>query len=332
MMNDKVKWGLWVAGLISLALYPHVFGIYFSNFFITFAIVALFAISYNLLLGYTGLLSFGHAIFFGAGGYGTALALEHINGLPLIPALLIGILSAALLALVLCPIVARVRHAAFAMLHLAFNYIMYICVLKLRHITGGEDGIAGYNIPPFSIPGIVSFDMTDPILFFYFAVVVLGGSMWLAWFLTKTPLGQIMVGIRDNDMRVDYMGFRVVPTKAVVYIFSAAFAGVAGAMSALFQNMIAAEGSVDIAHAFQPILATIVGGASSFFGPIAGAGIFAILEELTTRFTQRVELVNGIVLILVIMYFPSGFIGLVRLIRERLSKRWTAKKVLEEPS
>ena len=75
-----------------------------------------------------------------------------------------------------------------------------------------------------------------------------------------------------------------------------------------------------------------MGGASSFFGPIAGAGIFAILEELTTRFTQRVELVHGIVLILVIMYFPSGFIGLVRLIRERLSKRWIAKKVMEEPS
>jgi branched-chain amino acid transport system permease protein len=316
MMTFMVKWGLWIAGLVLLALYPHVFGIYYSNFFITFGIVALFAVSYNLLLGYTGLLSFGHAIFFGAGGYGTALALDHINGLPLIPALLIGILSAALLALILCPIVARVRHAAFAMLHLAFNYIAYILVLKLRRITGGEDGISGYNIPPLSIPGLVSFDMSDPVLFFYFAVVVLGGSIWLAWFLTKTPLG----------------GFRVVYTKAVVYIFSAAFAGAAGAMSALFQGMIAAEGSVDIAHAFQPILATIVGGASSFFGPIAGAGIFAVLEELTTRFTDRVELVNGIVLILVIMYFPSGFMGLVRLIREKLFSGWIAEKGVEEPS
>ncbi|OPX37840.1 MAG: hypothetical protein B1H11_05330 [Desulfobacteraceae bacterium 4484_190.1] len=329
-MNRKVKWGLLGAGFVFLALYPHVFGIYFSNFFITFAIVALFAVSYNLLLGYTGLLSFGHAIFFGAGGYGTALALEHIKGLPLIPALLIGIFSAAFLALILCPIVARVKDAAFAMLHLAFNYIMYVMVLKLRNITGGEDGIAGYNIPSLSIPGIVCFDMTNPVSFFYFAVVILGLGIWLAWFLTKTPFGQIIVGIRDNDMRVDYMGFRVVPTKAVVYIFSAAFAGLAGSMSALFQNMIAAEGSVDIAHAFQPILATIVGGASSFFGPIAGAGIFAILEELTSRFTERVELVNGIVLIVVIMYFPSGFIGLVRFIRKKMLSKWIEKRAMEE--
>ena len=332
MINNIVKRGIWVAGFIFLALYPHLFGIYFSNFFINFAIVALFAVSYNLLLGYTGLLSFGHAIFFAAGGYGTALALTHINGLPLIPALLIGILSAVLLALVLCPIVARIRDAAFAMLHLAFNCILSTFIIKLRHITGGEDGIARYRIPPFTIPGVVSFDMTDPILFFYFAIGIIGGSLWLAWFLTKTPFGQIMVGIRDNDMRVNYMGFRVVPSKAVAYLFSAAFAGVAGSMSALFQRMIAPDGSVNVAHSFQPIMATIVGGASSFFGPIAGAGVFAILEEVTTRFTERVELVNGIVFIVVIMYFPSGFIGLMRLIRQRWFSRRTAKKVVEEYS
>ena len=317
-MNNSIKWALWIAGFVFLSLFPHMFGIYYANFLITFGIVALFAVSYNLLLGYTGLLSFGHAIFFGAGGYGTALALEHISGIPLLAALFMGPLCAAVLALILCPIVARLKKAAFAMLHLAFGYIMYICVLKLRDLTGGEDGIAGYDIPALNIPGIVSFDMTDPVLFFYFAVVIIVGSIWLAWFLTKTPFGQIMISIRDNDMRVDYMGFRVTHSKALVYTFSAAFAGIAGAMSALFQNMISPYGTVDVAHSFQPILATIVGGASSFFGPIIGAGIFAILEEVTTRFTERVELVHGIVLVLVIMYFPSGFIGLLKLIKKKL--------------
>lgn len=329
MTNNRIKWFLWTSGIIFLIIYPLVFGIYFSNLLIAFGIVALFSVSYNLLLGYTGLLSFGHAIFFGAGGYGTALALEHINGLPLMLSLFIGVLSSAFLALVLCPIVARVREAAFAMLHLAFNFIMYTIILKLRNITGGEDGIAGYDIPPFSIPGIISFDMVDPIQFFYFAVVVLGGSMWMAWFLTKTPFGQIMMGIRDNDMRMAFLGFKVVQTKAIAYIISAAFAGVAGSVSALFQNMISAS-EVEVTHSFQPILATIVGGASSFFGPICGAGIFAILEELTTRFTERVELVNGIVLVVVIMYFPSGFIGLLRLIKEKLFNKGVGKNALEE--
>lgn len=330
-MSQTVKWGSWIAGIIILTVYPYVFGIYFSIFIIHFGIIALFSVSYNLLLGYTGLLSFGHAIFFAAGGYGTALALEHIKGVPLIPALFIGVLSSALLALILCPIVARVKAAAFAMLHLAFNFIMWTVILKLRNITGGEDGIAGYDIPPFKIPGIVSFDMADPIQFYYFAVVVLVGSIWLAWFLTKTPFGQIMVGIRDNDMRIDFLGFRVVPTKAIVYIISAAFAGAAGAMSALFQNMVSAA-DAEVLHSFKPILATIVGGASSFFGPIVGAGIFAILEELTSRFTQQVELVQGIVLIVVIMYFPSGFIGFLQMLRKNLFGQRIAKKVIEKYS
>lgn len=328
-MNYILKWGLWAAGILFLIIYPHVFGIYFSNFIIDFGIVALFSISYNLLLGYTGLLSFGHAIFFAAGGYGTALALEHINGMPLIPAIIIGIFSSTFLALILCPIVARVKASAFAMLHLAFNFIMYTIILKLRNITGGEDGIAGYNIPPFSIPGVVSFDMVDPVQFYYFAVLVLIGSIWLAWFLTKTPFGQIMVGIRDNDMRVDYLGFRVTPTKATIYIIAAAFAGLAGAISALFQNMISAS-DAEVLHSFKPILATIVGGASSFFGPICGAGIFAILEELTSRYTDQVELINGIVLIVVIMYFPSGFIGLLKWGREKLFGRWITRKTRKE--
>ena len=319
-MKKATTLGLWALGLVALALFPHIVGIYYTNFFINFGIVALFAVSYNLLLGYTGLLSFGHAIYFGAGGYGTALALEHIEGIALIPALLIGVFSSFLLAVILSPIVARLKAAAFAMLHLAFNYIVYILVLKLRNITGGEDGISGYDIPPLNL-GLVSLDMSDPTLFFYFATVILGGSIWAAWFFTKTPFGQIIVGIRDNDMRVSYLGFKVTQSKALVYAVAAAFAGVAGAISALFQGMIAAEGSVDIAHAFQPILATLVGGASSFFGPIAGAAIFAALEEITSRFTEQVELVNGVVMIVVIIYFPMGFMGLVNKAREKLLKK-----------
>jgi len=330
-LNRTAKGILWSVGVILLVVYPHVFGTYFSNFIIDFGIMALYAVSYNLLLGFTGLLSFGHAIFFAAGGYGTALVLEHIAGVPLIPALLMGAFSSALLALILCPIVSRVKGSAFAMLHLAFNFIMWTVILKLRNFTGGEDGIAGYDIPSLTIPGVVSFDMADPMQFYYFAVVVLTGSIWLAWFLTKTPFGQMMVGVRDNDVRIDFLGFRVVPTKAIVYIIAAAFAGVAGGMSALFQNMVSAT-DVEVVHSFRPILATIVGGAGSFFGPIVGAGIFAMLEELTSRFTEQVELVQGIVLVVVILYFPKGFIGLLQIIRDKWASRRITKEIAEECS
>jgi len=141
MMNTTLKWILWAVGLVFLILYPKLFGIYYSNVFVTFAIFALYATSYNLLLGFTGLLSFGHAMYFGMGAYGTALALTHISGFPLIPALLAGVAAAIVLALILCPIMVRVSGTAFAMLHLAFGGLMYVLALKLRHITGGEDGI-----------------------------------------------------------------------------------------------------------------------------------------------------------------------------------------------
>lgn len=332
MMNKMTKWILWAVLFGMLVIYPRIFGIYYTNVFVTFAIFALFAVSLNLLLGYTGLLSFGHAMFFGTGAYGTALALEHIEGMPLLSAVLIGFFAAVILALILCPIMVRVSVTAFAMLHLAFGQLMFVLALKLRAITGGEDGIGGFPIPPFSIPGVVSIDMMDPSNFYYFAIAVLGVSIWILWFFTKTPFGSIMVGVRDNANRVDYMGFKVPQTKAIIYMFAGGFAGVAGAIYALFQNLIAAGDGFHIIVSFAPIMMTMVGGIGNFFGPVAGAAIFGLIEELTSRYTERVELVMGLILILVIMYAPMGFLGFIQIIKNRWFEKKAAKANIEEAS
>jgi len=320
-MRNLKKWIGWAVLLIALVLYPRIFGIYYTNVFVTFAIFALFAVTLNLLLGYTGLLTFGHAMFFGTGGYATAIALERIEGLPIIAAVLIGFLAAIVLALILCPIMVRVSGTAFAMLHLAFGQLMYVLALKLRFITGGEDGVGGFDIPPLGFPGIGSVDISDPLNFYYFAVTVLGLSIWFLWFFTKTPLGSVMVGIRDNANRVNYLGFKVTQTKAVIYTLAGAFAGVAGSVYALFQNLIAADDAYHVWVSFAPIMMTMVGGISSFFGPIAGAAIFGIIEELTSRYTERVELVMGLILISIIMFAPLGFVGFVNFIKQKLIRR-----------
>jgi branched-chain amino acid transport system permease protein len=320
-MRNLKKWIGWAVLLIALVLYPRIFGIYYTNVFVTFAIFALFAVTLNLLLGYTGLLTFGHAMFFGTGGYATAIALERIEGLPIIAAVLIGFLAAIVLALILCPIMVRVSGTAFAMLHLAFGQLMYVLALKLRFITGGEDGVGGFDIPPLGFPGIGSVDISDPLNFYYFAVTVLGMSIWFLWFFTKTPLGSVMVGIRDNANRVNYLGFKVTQTKAVIYTLAGAFAGVAGSVYALFQNLIAADDAYHVWVSFAPIMMTMVGGISSFFGPIAGAAIFGIIEELTSRYTERVELVMGLILISIIMFAPLGFVGFVNFLKQKLIRR-----------
>lgn len=317
-ISKKSKWLSWGGLLILLALLPHIIGPYFANVIVHFAIFALYAVSFNLLLGYTGLFSFGHAMFFGTGGFATALALVHIKGLPIWAALFCGFFAAAILALILSPIMARVGGTAFAMLHLAFSMLIYTLALKLRNITNGEDGISGFPIPPLNIPGVISIDLKDTTNFYYFALAVIGISLWLLWFLTKTPFGQLMVSIRDNAKRVAYMGFKVAHTKALIYIISGSFAGIAGSVLALFQNVIAPDLALGPGTSFQVILITMVGGVGSFFGPIWGSAIFTVLHEFTSRYIKEVEMLMGAVLIVVMLYFPKGFAGVLELIRKKV--------------
>ena len=299
-------------GVIFAAIFPHVFGIYYTNFFVAFAIFSLYAVTLNLLLGYMGVLSFGHAMFFGTGAYATALALTHIKGFPLLPAVLVGGMAGGMLALILSPLLVRVSGTAFAMLTLAFGQFIFVVALKYREVTGGEDGIGGYPIPPFNIPGVVSIDMTDKINFYYFAIAVIAVCLFILWFYTKTPFGSLVVGIRDNAMRIDYLGFKLPQIKAVNLIVCGTFAGIAGAVHALLMKLVSTVGVLDIHTSFTPILMAYIGGVGSFFGPIIGSGVLHLLEDLVIRFTERIGLVNGAIFILVVLYAPMGLVGLFR--------------------
>ena len=323
-MNRRNQILLGAAAFALFLFYPKLFGAYYTNLFVTFAVFAAYSVSLNLLLGYTGLLSFGHAMFFGAGGYGTALALKHIPGLPLIPAVLIGFFAAMILALIFSPLMVRVTGTAFAMLHLAFGQLMYVLALKLRWVTGGEDGIGRFPIPPLHIPGVGSMPMKTPENFFYFGIIILGLSIWLMWFFTKTPLGQVQIGVRDNAKRIDYLGYKVPQTKAFVYVVSCAFAGVAGSIYGLFQNLVSCDGALGVLVSFAPITNTVVGGIGSFFGPIWGAAILEVIGEVTVRYTERVELVQGLILVLVMMFAPAGFVGFINSVRQRRAVRSVA--------
>jgi branched-chain amino acid transport system permease protein len=324
-MKALLRPAAWLVLGGALAVLPPLFGAYYANLFVNFAIFAVFSVSLNVLLSFTGLFSFGHAIFFGAGGYGTALALKHIPGLPLVPALFAGVLAAVLLALILCPVVARLSGTAFAMLHLAFAQVMYVIALKLRVVTGGEDGIGNFPIPPLTIPGIASFPMKDsPHNFYYFAIVVLGLSLWLMWHLTRTPFGQIQLAIRENAKRTAYLGYNVPLSKSVIYVIAAAFAGVAGSIYGLFHNLVSADGALGAVVSFAPIINIMIGGIGSFFGPVLGTAVFQIIEELVSRYTDKVELVLGLTFVLVILYAPAGILGIARALRQRWSARSAA--------
>lgn len=332
-MRDKIiKWILWMVLIAILVFIPQIFGILYTNVFVLFAIFSLYAVTVNLLLGFTGLLSFGHALFFGGGAYATALALTHIQGLPLLSAVLVGGLTALVLALITSPLLVRVSGTAFAMLTLAFGQLMYVICLKYREVTGGEDGVGGFPIPSLNIPGIVSIDMKNPLNFYYFAIAILVLSIWIIWFFTKTPVGSVMVSIRDNTNRVDYMGFKVPQTKAIIFIVSGFFAGIAGAIYALLQDLVSTDGVLTIYYSFLPIMMAFIGGAGSFFGPIYGSAIMTILDELVTAYTERVELITGTVFILVVMFAPAGFAGFLNFLKGRFLSRSSEKNEMERIS
>ncbi len=321
-MNNKAKnIILWLILLAFLAFFPKLFGVYYTNMVVTFAIFSVYALSLNMLMGYTGLLSFGHAMFFGFGGYGTALALKHIEGIGVFPAIGIGVLAAAVLALILCPLVVRVSGTAFAMLHLAFGQLLYVLALKLYPITGGEDGIANFPVPGLFTESLKS----SPEHMYYLAMIVLGFCVWLMWFVTKTPFGQIQVGIRDNAKRIDYLGYKVPQSKAVVYTLSAVFAGVAGSFYGLFHNLVSADGSLGIGMSFSPIVCIMIGGVGSFFGPMMGTAVFQLIDELILRYTESTELVMGIILVAVVMFMPMGFTGLFKMGWLKVKARFAPK-------
>lgn len=324
MTNNTRNWILWIVGLIILLIIPKLIGIVYINIIVAFAIDAMYAISLNLLLGFTGLLSFGHALFFGSGAYAAALALSHIPGFPLLGVILIGGFTAALMALIISPLLVRVSGTAFAMLTLAFGQVMYVFCLKFREVTKGEDGIGGFPIPPFNIPGIISIDMKSPQNFYYFALAVIILCMLAMWFVTKTPFGSVVVGIRDNAKRIDYLGFKVPQTKGGILIISALFAGIAGSVYALFQNLVSTGGVLSVFISFNPLMMAFIGGAGSFFGPIFGSGVLHLLEQITTRYTERVELLNGLIFILVVMFTPQGLVGYWRTVKQR----WLMKEKL----
>ena len=330
-MSAALRRLAWLGTALVLAAIPPLFGPYYTNLFLTFAIFSVFSVSLNLLLGYTGLFSFGHAMFFGTGAYATALALKHVSGLPLLAAFGIGVLAAALLALALSPIVVRVSGTAFAMLHLAFSQMMYVLALKLHGITGGEDGIGNFPIPPLRIPGVGAIPMKDePAIFYYFAITLLAASLWLMWFFTRTPLGQVQLAIRENARRTDYLGFKVPQTKAVIYVFAAANAGVAGSLYGLFHNLVSADGALGALVSFAPIINIMIGGIGSFLGPVLGTAIFQLIEELASRYTEHVELVIGLLLVVVIMYAPMGALGVAKQLRQKWRRPSTPAAALQK--
>lgn len=300
----------WISiAILALVLIPF----YLSDFLVVFVtemlIMALFAISFNLLFGYTGLLSFGHAAYFSVGAYTTGLFLLRVT-----PSLPLAILSAVLLATLSAWIIGyfcvRLDEIYFAMLTLAFGMMIHTLLWKWDSLTGGADGVVGIPRP---ILGLFSLkiDLSSITNYYYFTLIVVGICVIILWIIVNSPFGLVLKSIRENHERVEFLGISMRRYRLVSFVISGFFCGVAGAIFAPYEMSIAPDIAFWTKSA-EPVFMSLLGGMRIFLGPAVGAAIFMYLKEIISGYTELWMIYLGAVLIGFVIFLPGGIVGFIQ--------------------
>jgi len=298
-LQRRTNIALLFAALTVIALAP--FTVY-PMFLMKLMCFALLAASVNLLVSYIGLLSFGHAMFYGAAGYVTAHAVK-VWGWDGAAGIFAGVATAALVGLVTGLLAIRRQGIYFSMITLAFAQLVYFIALRMP-FTGGEDGIQ--EIPRPMVFGWLSLQGTMTLYYFVAAMVVFG--FWLIYRTVHSPFGQILRAIRDNEPRAQSLGYRVNRYKLLAFVLSAALAGLAGSLKVLVFQL-ASLTDVHWATSGEALLICIVGGMHTLLGPVIGSIVIVSMENYLASFAEWVLIIQGAVFVLVVMLFRKGIVG-----------------------
>jgi branched-chain amino acid transport system permease protein len=290
-----------LALLVAAAVAPLVLAPFFLQLLTEIAIVGLFATAFNLLMGFGGMLSFGHAAYFALGAYAAAL-LTRRGGVPMLLALAVAPVAAGLGALLFGFFIVRLTHTYFAMLSLAFGQIVYTVIFKWKSLTGGDDGLLDVWPPPY---------LKSPMAYYYFVLVVVGLSLWALHAIVDSPFGYALRAVRENPRRARFIGVNVRRHQLLAFVISGAFSGVAGGLFAFYNGSVFPDFAF-FTKSFEPLVVALLGGVHSFFGPLAGAFAFKVLEWLISRqWPVYWPLFLGGVVVLVVIVLPQGFVGLL---------------------
>jgi branched-chain amino acid transport system permease protein len=305
----------WIAFSIVLALLiiaPLVLPEFWRRFLTEILIWGLLAMSSDILIGYTGMVSFGHSAFFGLGMYGAAAALLMFSPPNLWLALLFGLVASALIALFVAYFSTRLRDIYFAITTLIFSQIFYVIVFTWTEVTGGENGL-NFRRPPLAIPGLFSVQFTSETMH-WFVLAVVTGSYLILRRITRSPFGMVLQSIRENEPRTRAIGYAVERYKIVAVMLSGLFAGLSGVLYAV-QNRFAAPDFVFFIISGDAVIFNVMGGIGTLVGPIVGAGFFQLMREFLSRlfgdqFPYLIPL--GVVFIVMIIFLPQGLLGFAR--------------------
>ena len=294
-----------VAFLVVFAVFPYL--VPYKALATQVLIYGLFALGFNLLYGYTGLLSFGHAAYWGLGAYGTGIALAKLKVGSLWLGLAAGLGLAAAGGALIGFFYLRRRGIYFAMLTLAFAQLLYFVGFHLADWTGGDDGLRGITLPPLALPG-VTIPLDTSLAFYYFALALVATAVAALKRILDSPFGAVLQAIRENSERASACGYDTSRVKLLSFVFSALFAGLAGSLDALRLNVVPIE-SLYWTTSGQVVIMTLLGGAGTFFGPFVGAATFLVLEDRLAVFTESWPLVVGAIFMAFVLFLPKGIWG-----------------------
>ncbi len=264
-------------------------------------IMSLLALSFNLLFGYMGQLSFGQAAFYGLGGYTVAMLLTKVH-FNFWLSLIAGVVVASIIGLIVGYFCVRLRGIYFAILTLAFGQLLFVIIYKWHDFTGGDDGIQGV-FPP----GILK----SPIIYYYFILLIFIASAFVLWRITNSPFGHTLRAMRENPERTEFLGINIAKYQLIAFVIAAAFAGLAGALWSPFYRSIAPFSLMWIKSG-EPVMAAILGGSSIFFGPILGMFIMTFFHAWVLGFTIYWPVVMGALILIIIFLLPGGILGLAQ--------------------
>lgn len=282
-------------------------------------IYGLFAMAYNICLGEAGILTFGHAAFFGLGAYGCGLLVVHL-GLDQMAAwagLVVGVLVAALGGLVIGGLALRRAGTYLALITLGFAQMLWFIVFQWRSFTGGDDGLVGVPTPALGVPGVFVLEFRYQGPFFLLILAIFTLSLVAMKRLRNSNFGRTLNAIRENENRAEFLGYDVYRYKLAAFVVSAAFAGLAGSLYPFFLNVVGLN-TLHWQLSGEVNFWVLLGGVNTFVGPVIGTGLFLLLRDTISVWTSHWQLPVGLLFIAIVLFFPEGLIGDLK---ERLGRR-----------
>ena len=280
-------------------------------------IFAIFGLGLNLLLGYTGLLSFGQSTFFGSAAYVAGYLLKHY-AINVFLALGVGVGVGAASALLVGYLCVQRSGIYFIMLTFALNQLFYFIAYQWTSVTGGEDGMPGIGRP-----ALFGIDFGDPLNYYIFVSVLFLVSLWGMKRVVESPLGKILQAIRENELRAEAVGYNVPRFKLLAFVIAGAFSGLAGVLYAMLFGIVPLE-AISFVFSGNVVFATLIGGSGSLYGPIIGSFVFIWLSESVSTLWARWPLLLGVAFVIVVLFFRGGVVeAWSRLVSWRFSRQKT---------